>query len=597
MVLRGLPEAAVARFLPPGAVVAPGALRALHERTAGNPFFLRELVRLLAERGALGGDGAELPALVPDRVREVVGRRLEPLEPATREVLAIAGVVGRPFTIAGVARVGGLGRETVARGARAGARRPARRGAPRRARAASASRTRSCATPSTTSWRPRVRARAARRRSPPCCRSRCDAGGDATAAEAAHHALAAARCGADPQPAWDAVARGGARGRRAAGARRGRRALRAARSRRSSSAPRRAPAERLETTLALAAATFAAGDIEAARRRFRTVAAAARRSGAADAQARAAIGFSEVQRYGAIDDDAIALLQDALDALPPDDSVLRARASARLGLRLDPVTDQARREALLDEGVAMARRLGDADALVSLLSAAALVNWPPERAAARAAATDEVLALAARGARPRGRLVGAHDAAARRARGRATSPPSTPSSTGSPGSRPRAAAPTTAGACSCCRRRARCFAGRLAEGERLAEEAVELNRRHGDDADQEHTVQRARARAGCAGARRTRRSPRCATYAARYPGAAGVGGDARPGGVRAAAGRGAAPRVDVRRRRRLRRRVLRTPDWLCGARAAGRAGRGARRARSRSSGSSPRSPRTPSATR
>ena len=34
------------------------------------------------------------------------------------------------------------------------------------------------------------------------------------------------------------------------------------------------------------------------------------------------------------------------------------------------------------------------------------------------------------------------------------------------------------------------FAGRLDEGERLAEEAVELNRRHGDDADQEHTVQR-----------------------------------------------------------------------------------------------------------
>ncbi|HYI17842.1 MAG TPA: hypothetical protein VD836_03990, partial [Solirubrobacteraceae bacterium] len=34
------------------------------------------------------------------------------------------------------------------------------------------------------------------------------------------------------------------------------------------------------------------------------------------------------------------------------------------------------------------------------------------------------------------------------------------------------------------------FAGRLDEGERLAEEAVALNRRHGDDADQEHTVQR-----------------------------------------------------------------------------------------------------------
>ena len=34
------------------------------------------------------------------------------------------------------------------------------------------------------------------------------------------------------------------------------------------------------------------------------------------------------------------------------------------------------------------------------------------------------------------------------------------------------------------------FAGPLDEGERLAEEAIALNRRHGDDAEQEHTVQR-----------------------------------------------------------------------------------------------------------
>ena len=42
--------------LPPGTVVAPGALHTLHERTAGNPFFLRELLRMLADRGALGAD-------------------------------------------------------------------------------------------------------------------------------------------------------------------------------------------------------------------------------------------------------------------------------------------------------------------------------------------------------------------------------------------------------------------------------------------------------------------------------------------------------------------------------------------------------------
>jgi hypothetical protein len=60
------------------------------------------------------------------------------------------------------------------------------------------------------------------------------------------------------------------------------------------------------------------------------------------------------------------------------------------------------------------------------------------------------------------------------------------------------------------------FAGRLAEGERLAEEAVTLNRRHGEDADQEHTVQRL-ALSMLRG--RPRDAPLAALreYAARYP--------------------------------------------------------------------------------
>src|SRR5829696_3392867 len=393
--LRGLPEAAVARFFPPEMDVGSHALHELHERTAGNPFFLRELVRLLAERGELYGDGATLPAIVPDRIREVVGRRLEPLKPATREVLAIAGVVGRPVTIAGVARIGGLGRESVAQAlqpALSGRLLEARPDAPGRFGFAHAIVRDAVYDELAPAIRARLHASVAA-----VLQESLDAGGEATAAEAAHHALAAARSGGDPQPAWDL-------------------SLEAAREAAGLQAHAEAAAHyagalealelgvdvpagvRLETSLALAAATFAAGDIEAARRRFRSVAAAARRSGAAEIHARAALGFSEVQQYGLIDADAIALLQETLDLLPPEDSALRARASARLGQRLDPVSDQARREALVDEGVAMARRLGDDEALVSLLAAAALVNWPPGRDAVRGDATEEVLARAVRGA-------------------------------------------------------------------------------------------------------------------------------------------------------------------------------------------------------
>jgi hypothetical protein len=104
------------------------------------------------------------------------------------------------------------------------------------------------------------------------------------------------------------------------------------------------------------------------------------------------------------------------------------------------------------------------------------------------------------------------------------------------------------------------FAGRLAEGERLAEEAVALNRRHGEDADQEHTVQRL----ALAQLRRRPQDaplPALREYAARYPGLpvweamlAQAEHGLRPSGARrsvtACAGDGFAA-------------ILRTPDWLC----------------------------------
>jgi hypothetical protein len=554
--LRGLPEAEVARFFPPDTAVGPRALHELHERTAGNPFFLREVIRLLAERGELHGDGATLPVVVPDRVREVVGRRLEPIPEATREVLAIAGVVGRPFTIAGVARIGGLGRESVAQAlqpALSGRLLEARLDAPGRFGFAHAIVRDAVYDELPPALRARLHASTAA-----LLQESLEAGGEATAAEAAHHALAAARCGGDPQPAWDL-------------------SLEAAREAAGLQAHAEAAAHyagalealelgvevsaavRLETSLALAAATFAAGDIDAARRRFRSVAAAARRSGAAETHARAALGFSEVQQHGVIDTDAIALLQEALDLLPPHDNALRARASARLGQRLDPVTDQARREALVDDGVAMARRLGDDDAVVSLLAAATLVNWPPERDAVRGNAADEVLARAVHGtdlvAVFCARMIRLRDAlkagqldvvdaeldqlARVAAQSRQTY------------DRWYLLVLQAARAI---------FAGRLAEGERLAEEAVELNRRSGA-ADQEHTAQRL---ALALQRRRPHEAPLAALrdYAVRHPGLPvwramlaraewGLGADGGRGTVAACARDGFAA-------------ILRTPDWLCG---------------------------------
>ncbi|WP_331166331.1 hypothetical protein [Pseudonocardia sp.] len=81
--------------------------RMLHSETAGNPFFIRELLRHLTEKGTLvrrdGRWTAALPVSevdVPDSVWEVIGRRLTRLPERTGEVLATAAVLGEHFDLA-----------------------------------------------------------------------------------------------------------------------------------------------------------------------------------------------------------------------------------------------------------------------------------------------------------------------------------------------------------------------------------------------------------------------------------------------------------------------------------------------------------------
>ncbi|MBB2911424.1 hypothetical protein FHS43_002697 [Streptosporangium becharense] len=80
-----------------GEVDEPTARR-LVERTGGNPFFVRESARLLAQGRTLD--------TVPAAVAEVIRQRLAPLGPRVRETLEIAAVAGREFSPAVVAAVG-----------------------------------------------------------------------------------------------------------------------------------------------------------------------------------------------------------------------------------------------------------------------------------------------------------------------------------------------------------------------------------------------------------------------------------------------------------------------------------------------------------
>jgi hypothetical protein len=84
----------------------PPLIQAVHDRTAGNPFFAQQIARLLASQGT-PLDRA-LVTGVPSAVGDVLARRLARLPGPVVDLLAAASVVGRRFPITMVAAVAGV---------------------------------------------------------------------------------------------------------------------------------------------------------------------------------------------------------------------------------------------------------------------------------------------------------------------------------------------------------------------------------------------------------------------------------------------------------------------------------------------------------
>jgi DNA-binding SARP family transcriptional activator/tetratricopeptide (TPR) repeat protein len=75
-------------------------VQALYRETEGNPFFIEEIVRHLIDSGVRSQDAGahELETVgLPDDVRVVISRRLERLDPGAIEWLRVAAVIGRDF--------------------------------------------------------------------------------------------------------------------------------------------------------------------------------------------------------------------------------------------------------------------------------------------------------------------------------------------------------------------------------------------------------------------------------------------------------------------------------------------------------------------
>ena len=101
--LGGLGEAEVARLATTIIGSRPGErlVRAVHDRTEGNPFFVTELLRLLQSEGDLHAEDTLAAARqeIPVGVRDVLRRRLVRLPEQTNAVLLVAAAAGREFDL------------------------------------------------------------------------------------------------------------------------------------------------------------------------------------------------------------------------------------------------------------------------------------------------------------------------------------------------------------------------------------------------------------------------------------------------------------------------------------------------------------------
>jgi len=351
----GLDQSEVAAVLEGRAMLAAE----VHHCTAGNPFFVHQLIRHLIETGSdsLAGAG------VPTGVHWVVRRRLALLGTDTWRSLTVAAAIGHRFGAGLVGRVTGLGEQAAldalesACAARLVTELPdgsgfafihdlvreaiyAQLGANRRALLHQA------IADSLETLAPGSAAELARH---------YRAAGPSTSGKAVHYAVRAAEA-ATAQLAHDDAARHYDD------------ALCAL--------PLAEPAaSRGALLLALGTARTRAGDPRA-RTAFHSAAAEARKSGDTLLLARAALGVTATWApTGTVDPERIGLLSEALTALPAGQDQLKAQLLSGLARARYWEPDPAPRAQLSAQAVEIARRLGDPATLATCLDAHNSSTW------------------------------------------------------------------------------------------------------------------------------------------------------------------------------------------------------------------------------
>jgi eukaryotic-like serine/threonine-protein kinase len=391
--LRGLSALEVAEFFERNGKlpVDETTISSLYQATDGNPFFLDEIVRL----ATTGNDSARAKLdsgfSVPDSVRATIRRRMASLAEQTRTILTIASLIGQEFDLALLRDVSGVASEQLIESCDEAVTNVLIgevSGTVGRYRFIHAMTAEALRADFGTAARARLHQRIAAAMEKIY---RDDI--ESHLAQVAHHYVAALPLG-DVDKAIEFARRGAQRARDqlafAEAARLYGMALRAI-----MAGPQRDDTARCELLLELGETQAQGRSLEEARQSFEQAAEVARRLERSDLLSRAALSVSTwFGSFFSIDDALKAMLAEALAAIGPNDTPIRATLMAKLAGEFYWSGEHERGRALCDEAVAVARRTGDARALVSAAWVQNEINWGPENVEARLAAATEIAALA-----------------------------------------------------------------------------------------------------------------------------------------------------------------------------------------------------------
>ena len=392
--LTGLGEPDVARLIlsVTGHVPPARFVEFVSDATEGNPLFVTEVVRLLADQGRLDPSSEGDAVIVTEGVRDVIGQRLRRLSDECIRVLTLASVLGREFelealrSLAQVARddLLGLIDEAVSRDVLSEL--PGVLGRRRFAHVLIRD-----ALYEELGSAQRIELH---RKAGEVLEGLYGDDAEPHLSELAHHFVRAAQ-GGDADTAIDYARRAGDR---AAGllafeeaTRFYRMALQLLGSR-----GRSDDESRCDLLLAAGESQARGGDHAAAQATFLEAAVAARRSKRPDLVGSAALGYAGRFVWPREGDDRrlVPLLEEALEGVGEDDGPLRARLLARLSGALRDREPRELARDISERAVEMARRIGDPATLSYALEGRFGAAWWPENPEERLAIGSEIIRLA-----------------------------------------------------------------------------------------------------------------------------------------------------------------------------------------------------------